>query len=375
MLTSNPTDRDARLGAAQVDAWQGALQSAEAGYRVILDQNSRDVDARVGLGYVYLWQGREGAARRQVKYALAIDSTYKAARELKRALRGSTEPSVETTANWSNDSDHNTSFWQNIVASKPLRGGSGIFGSLNALETSDRFRQGTRVGGELGLSVAAGPVKFTGAAGARRLDTELAGSRTAATYRAQARLRPTASLAFGLGYSRVTFDEIAALIERELDMELLEGGFDARPLRGLTIYGGGGELWLSDGNSRWSVSAGLTQKFLRHFFIGAFGRMLSYERRGIGYFSPDRFSVGEGIFGFNLERGTWIGSLSGGAGAQQIGENGAAQSEWHAEGRLGKRWGSGNSLELFGLITNSAVSSTTGAFRYGSAGILLKLGL
>ena len=375
MLTKDSTDRDARLGAAQVDAWRGALQSAEKEYRLILDQNSRDVDARVGLGYVYLWQGREGAAGRQVKYALAIDSTHKAAGELRRALRGSTASSVETSANWSNDSDHNTAFWQSIVASRPWSGGSGIFGSLNALEASDRFRQGTRVGGELGLSVAAGPVKLTGAAGARRLDAESAGSRTAATYRAQARFRPAPSLGLGLGYSRVTFDEIASLIERELDMELLEGGFDARPLRGLTIYGGGGELWLSDGNNRWSVSAGLTQKFLRHFFIGGFGRMLSYERRGIGYFSPDRFSVGEGILGYNLERGTWTGSLSGGAGAQQIGENGAAQAEWHAEGRLGKRWGSGNSLELFGLITNSAVSSTTGAFRYGSAGILLKLGL
>ena len=31
--------------------------------------------------------------------------------------------------------------------------------------------------------------------------------------------------------------------------------------------------------------------------------------------------------------------------------------------------------EVFGLLTNSAVSSTTGAFRYRSAGILLRLGL
>jgi hypothetical protein len=123
------------------------------------------------------------------------------------------------------------------------------------------------------------------------------------------------------------------------------------------------------------VSAGITQKVLRHFFIGAFGRMLSYEDRGIGYFSPDRFSVGEGIAGYSLERGTWIGGLSGGAGAQQVGEGGAAQSEWHIEGRLGKRWGVGNSLELFSLVTNSAVSSTTGAFRYGSAGMSFRIGL
>jgi len=173
----------------------------------------------------------------------------------------------------------------------------------------------------------------------------------------------------------VPFDEIASLIERELDMELLEGGFDARPLSGLTVYAGGGELWLSDGNSRWSGSAGLTQKILRHFFIGAFGRTLSYDHPGVGYFSPDRFSVLEGIAGYNLETGSWIGSLSGGVGAQQVGKQGVAQSEWHLEGRLGQRWGDGNRVEAFGLVTNSAVSSTTGAFRYGSAGVLLRLGL
>jgi hypothetical protein len=171
------------------------------------------------------------------------------------------------------------------------------------------------------------------------------------------------------------FDEIASLIERELDMEILEGGFDARPLAGLTVYAGGGGLWLNDGNRRWSVSAGLTQKIRRHFFIGAFGRTLSYDRRGVGYFSPDQFSVLEGIAGYNLESGSWIGGLSGGLGAQKVGEEGTAQSEWHLEGRLGQRWGTGNRVEVFGSVTNSAVSSTTGAFRYGSAGILLRLGL
>jgi hypothetical protein len=58
-----------------------------------------------------------------------------------------------------------------------------------------------------------------------------------------------------------------------------------------------------------------------------------------------------------------------------VGKAGTAQTEWHLEGRLGQRWGTGNRIEAFGLVTNSAVSSTTGAFKYGSAGILLRLGL
>jgi tetratricopeptide (TPR) repeat protein len=375
MIAKDSTDRDAVLGVAQVNAWKGDLPAAEQGYRAVLLRNPRDADARVGLGYVYLWQGRAGAAGRQAGYALAIDSTHKAARELRRLVRAGARPSVETSANWSNDSDHNTSFWQTVAASAPLGGGIGIFGSVNALEASDPVREATRVGGELGLTIAAGHFQLTGAAGVRRLNPEIADPRTVATYRGQIRYRPVPSLGLGAGYSRVPFDEIASLFERELDMELLEAGFDARPVSGLTVYAGGGVLWLNDGNSRWSGSAGLTQKILRHFFIGAFGRTLSYDHPGVGYFSPDRFSVLEGIAGYSLERGSWIGGLSGGVGAQQVGKQGAAQSEWHLEGRLGQRWGSGNRVEAFGLVTNSAVSSTTGAFRYGSAGLLVRLGL
>src|SRR3954470_12403799 len=109
LMTTDSTDRDAVLGAAQVSAWKGDLPSAERGYRALLARNSRDLDARVGLGYVYLWEGRDAAAGRQAVYALGIDSTYKAARQLRRVVRSNTRPAVEATANWSNDSDHNTS--------------------------------------------------------------------------------------------------------------------------------------------------------------------------------------------------------------------------------------------------------------------------
>jgi hypothetical protein len=102
---------------------------------------------------------------------------------------------------------------------------------------------------------------------------------------------------------------------------------------------------------------------------------LSYEQPGVGYFSPDRFSVLEATAGYGIEKMSWTASLGGGLGAQQVGRRGSAQSEWHIEGRLGRRWGLGNRVELFGLVTNSAVSSTSGAFRYRSAGVLVRLGL
>jgi hypothetical protein len=290
-------------------------------------------------------------------------------------VREATRSSLETSASWSNDSDRNTTFWQTLSTSGHLRQGVSAFASVNALEASDPNLEATRLGGEAGLSLSFGRLTLSGAAGARRLDPEVAESRTAATYRGRIGYRPVPGFGLSLGYSRAPFDEIASLIERNLDLEVLDAGFDARPFTGFSIYGSGSGLWLNDGNTRTGALLGITQKFARRFFVGLFGRTLSYERRGVGYFSPDRFSVLEATAGYNLEKGFWAAGLSGGLGAQQIGERGEAQTAWHVEGRVGRRWGIGNRVDLFGMVTNSAVSSTSGAFRYRSAGLSVRLGL
>jgi Flp pilus assembly protein TadD len=375
MLVADSSDREARLGKAQVSAWKGDLAAAERDYRKLLARNSRDVEARVGLGYVYFWQGREDAAGRQARYALGIDSSHKTALELKVVVAEASAAWVEGSAYWSHDSDDNTSFWQTLGTSAPVGGGVSLFASANALEASDPVRNGTRIGAEAGGSWRKGGLQLSGAAGARRLMPEVSPDRTAATYRARIGFRPTPRLGLGVGFARLPFDETALLIERGLDMESLEGGFDLKPLAGLTVYGGAGALWLTDGNSRTNFSGGLNQKIGRKFFVGAFGRTLSYDEQGEGYFSPDRFSVLEGVAGFDHESRTLLASVSGGLGAQQVGAQGEAQIEWHLEGRAGPRWGAGNRIELFGLFTNSAVSSTTGAFRYGSAGVTIRLAL
>ena len=372
---AQPDDVDMRLAEAQVRSWKGDFSTAEHLYRGILERDPRNADALAGLGYVYHWQRREAAARKQARAALAVDSNHKSARALHRAVYEATRPAVEATANWSNDSDHNTSFGQTLAASASPGDGVGVFGSVSALETSDPILRAVRLGGEAGISLSLREVQLSAAAGARRLFPDVADPRTAATYRGRLGYRPAPAFGLSVGYSRVPFDEIASLMERDLDLELLEGGFDARPFAGFSIYATGSGLWLSDGNRRTGFLAGLTQKLHRRFSVGLFGRTLSYRERGVGYFSPDRFSVLEATAGYSIETTSWNGSLGGGLGAQQIGERGATQSEWHVEGRLGRRWGAGNRVELFGLVTNSAVSSTTGAFRYRSAGLTVRLGL
>jgi tetratricopeptide (TPR) repeat protein len=373
LLTERPRLTDALLGKAQVNAWQGRLGEAERGYREVIGQNPQYVDALVGLGYVYHWQGHEGSAERQARAALAVDPTHEGARALLRSA-GESGSGLDGSATWTNDSDHNTMFGQTLRAAAALDPVQ-LFGSVDALEAEDRFLNATRYGGEAGLSLGLGRVQLSAAAGARRLNPDTAPARTAATYRGQLRFRPVPAFGLGLGYARAPFDEIASLIERGLDLELLEAGADLTPASGLTISGGGSALWLSDGNRRTGASAALTQRIFRGAFVGVQGRTLTYRRRDAGYFSPDRFSVLEGTAGYSLEESATIASLSGGLGAQQIGKHGATQTEWHLEGRVGQRWGGGNRIELFGLVTNSAVSSTTGAFRHRSAGLTVRLGL
>ena len=375
VLAAQPGLSEAELGRARARAWRGDLGGAERGYRAVLAAEPRNADALAGLGYVYHWQGRDGPAGRKAREALAADPAHEAGRALRDVVRAATRPATEVGAIWSNDSDDNTNFWQTLEASAPLAPGLRVLGSVGALEASDPVRNATRVGGEAGLTWAVGDVQLTGAAGARRLTPDTAAARTSETYRGRLSWRPVPRFGVSVGYARYPFDEIASLMERRLNLESLDAGFDATPARGLSIFGGGGGVWFSDGNHRTNAGAGITQTIHGGLYAGAYGRALAYERKGLGYFSPDRFHLLEGIVGYNLDRDHWAGRLSGGLGAQQIGRAGATQSEWHLDARLGRRWGTGNRFDVFGSVTNSAVSSTSGAFRYRTAGVSLRLGL
>lgn len=375
ILVEQPGLTEAELGRARVLGWRGDLAGAERGFRAVLRAEPRNADALAGLGYLYHWQEREGPAGRLARAALAADSTNQAGRELRQAVRAATRPSTELSGNWSNDSDRNTNFWQTLGASAPLGEGVRAFGNVGLLEASDPERDATRIGGEAGLSWAVGRLQLSGAAGARRLRPDSAATRTAATYRGRLGWRPVPRFGLSVAYGRSPFDEIASLMDRELDLESLDGGFDATLARGLSLYGGGGGVWFSDGNHRTNAAGGITQTIRDRFFVGAYGRTLAYERAGIGYFSPDRFRLLEGLAGYKLEGRRWDGRLSAGLGAQQIGRRGSTQNEWHIEARVGRRWGTGNRFDVFGGATNSAVSSTTGAFRYRTAGVSVRVGI
>lgn len=375
LLARDPDDREALIGRAQVAAWSGRLDDAERRYRDALARDPRSLDALVGLGYVYQWRGEPGRALRQADAALAIDSTYQTALDLRRVARGATRPDGEVLAAWSNDSDENTNFWQTVSGSAYVGASTRAFGNVGLLQARGPGLEALRYSAEAGLGYAVGPVRLLAAAGARRLAPDASESRTEPTFRSRLTTRLTAGTSAGIGFTHVPFDEIASLIARDLDIDALDGGIDTRLARNLNLSVAGGAAWFSDGNTRGAASLTVVQTVYHGLFVGTFGRWLSFDERGVGYFSPDRFLVGEAIAGYNLSGDRWSGRVSGGLGVQQVGEDGVSQSEWHLEGRLGRSWGTGNRIEAFALVTNSAASSTSGAYGYRSAGVTVRLGL
>lgn len=375
MLARDSTDREAEVGRAQVAAWLGDLTGASRRYQTALDRDPRDLDALVGLGYVYHWQGQEALAGRQARRAMEIDSSYQTARDLRQVVQAALRPAMEFSVGWSHDSDDNTGWWQTMTVSSAVSNAARGFISTAVLEASAPGRDATRVSAEAGLYYSTGPATVTAALGVRRLSADLAPSRTPGTWRARLDYRISPAVSAGVGYARYPFDEIAGLIARRLDLDAADAGITLKPTRELRFLASGGGIWFSDGNRRESVQLLITRTLGPHFFVGSFGRMLWFDHQGTGYFSPNRFSVLEGQAGYTYDRGAWSGILSGGLGGQQVAKTGVWQSQWHLDARIGKLLGGSNRADLFGTITNSAVSSTSGAFRYKTAGVSLRIGL
>ena len=375
LIAQNPDDVDARAGRGQVASWRGDLTGAVNSYLGALARRPDHVPSLVGMAQVRQWQGRPDDARQYANQAIALAPEDRGARDVQAAIRALVRPQLNIQLGWSHDSDKNTLWWQTVGASVALGNGLRGFGSVGLAEASDPFRSGTRLSGEVGASYDIGNLGITGAIGARNLSPSGGSGRSTGTWRAglSYRLAPTAGI--GIGYAHYSFDETAFLLTRKVDIDEvnLEGDVELR--RDLTLGYGGSVAWLSDNNQRTAAVASLTQRFARRWSVGLYGRIFGYDNPGLGYFAPDRFLLGEvrGSYTYGWHR--WETRIAGGLGGQQIGKQGKTQTEWHADARLARRWAVVNEVALSAGVSNSAASSTTGAFRYYTAALSLRLGL
>ncbi len=160
-----------------------------------------------------------------------------------------------------------------------------------------------------------------------------------------------------------------------MDLDEVEANADVTLAQGLVLGLGGSHAWLSDDNRRQAVVGALSKDVGSGFWLGVHGRWLGYDEAGIGYFSPERYVVAEGRAGWNRTPAPWGWRLLAGLGAQWIGSGADAQEEWRLEARVIRQLGDASTLELWGGYTNAAVSSTTGAYRFTTAGVMGRVGL
>lgn len=374
LIDTDPGDPEGYAGRAQVAAWRGDYGAAIADYRRALSLAPDHAPSLTGLAQVYHWQGRDREARAIVQRVLGADSTNREARQLAGVVRAATRPRLDVAVTYGRDSDDNEILLEQLTASQMIATGLRAQAQAGLAQFGDPFRSGDRAAGELGLSYAVGSVQLSGGVGARRLASSVAASRTATTGRASLAWRPVPAVSLGIGYGRYPFDETAFLVGAGLDVDAVDASAEIALSSRWGLSLGGGGAWLNDDNSRTSLLGALTRTVTPNWTVGVLGRTFGYDRRGTGYFSPDRYTLVEARTSYNLVRGAYNLRLSGGLGGQRIADQ-DTQVAWRAEARGGYGWATINRVEVFAGTTRNAATSAVGAFQYWTGGVALTIGL
>jgi tetratricopeptide (TPR) repeat protein len=367
---------DALAGRAQSVAWGGDLERAEGLWRRALASHPDDATLLVGLAQTLYWKGEPGLARSYVDRARAVAPGDASARDLERILRAAVRPDFGTSFTGAGDSDHENFYSQDIWLAGPVA--NDVRGTLTAgwhhdTDVAPRSNSSYGIAGVVSTTLAPKLGARVGM-GVREIVSD-SGNHTPLTARAGLSWQPAPFVALGLGYARTAFDETAHLMERGLTTDNLDLSVDLDPKPTMSISGGAGGTWFSDGNRRLSGVLAALRGLGHGVSVGGFGRMMAYRTGGAGlYFAPDRFTVAEARAIYNLRRGHWGLRTDGGLGGQQVFSSAPWQSEWHLTAVLSRSW-NGGEITLEGLLTNSAGSNTVGAFRYHSVTLGFHQGL
>lgn len=371
-MTDKDAIRDAGIGLAQVTSWRGDLAGASKQYQALLADDPGDPRALAGLASVRTWQGRPRAAAALLERALKRDSTDAETRASLATARAAAAQHTDVEADWSDDSDGDLNYWSVATQRQYITDQVAATSTVGLLEASDAIRHAHRELGEFGLAASGDVLSGSAALGVRALDADTPGvpDRAVMTARIGGTLHVGPLATLGVSASRFPFDEIASVMAHSIDLTSLDANADFTPWEHGTVAFTAGTLDFSDGNHRSNFTIRASQRSPDRPWFGVYGRAMDFAQTVTDYFSPGHFLLYEAQGGWEHEATAWSGSISGGLGEQKIDTGKPWQSEYHAEGRLARRWKSGSSLALTGGVSTSAASSAVGAFHYSTLGLV-----
>jgi tetratricopeptide (TPR) repeat protein len=376
VMADHPERMDAAVGRAQVLSWDGRLDPAIAQYQRVLDRDGSNVEARVGLAQAWYWKGRPSRAEPHVRQALEVDPDHAVATALARDVSRARRSVVGLELGWSDDSDDNTSWWESATLEVPIADGVRLHALGRWQQSRDAVLEGNALQAEAGIRVTRPSWGVSTDLGLRSLRPDAPSpARTEPGWRIGGYLSPVRQFTLSGWWLRTEFDETARLIASDIDYDMLNGSVDIGLSRSAKLGLGGGHTWFSDDNRRYHAVVVVSQTIAREFTVGAFGRQMGFDFAAPEYFSPGRFRMLEARAAWSRVRPMWEVSLSGGLGGQQPFEDADWQAEWHAEVNAAVRPTERLKLGAFGGITNSVERSVTGAYRFGTLGLRVEVGL
>ena len=250
------------------------------------------------------------------------------------------------------------------------------FGSVGAYEGSSAPKiTASRGVAEFGVRYTQDSWQLTGAFGVQGLWPDSGLSRTSLTGRLGASYRIQPAIGIGVTYAHFPFAETAYLIGAGIDIDAADLTVDVTAGDGLSLGAWWGSRLVQRRQRADLRRARRDESAATSLLRGGLVRMVWFRETVPDYFSPDRFAVVEARGGYARTGVDWETRVSGGAGVQQIGNTGPWQFEGHIEGRAAWWFSQRNRLEAFAGVTNSAYLSATGAYRWGTAGLVVRLGL
>jgi hypothetical protein len=384
VLARSPNRTDALAGRARAVAWSGALNRAERLWRDALTHHPNDPEILIGLAQTLDWEGQPALAESYAARAREAAPSDRSAQDLLDQVRAERASVVSGSVDHADDHDHNQFTAVNGSYNASLAGS--LRATLHAVwrRNSDPFLSGTSTGFDVTLArTLSGGASLRAGLGTRSLNPSTGASRTPLVALVGIGFRPASFASVGISYNHTPFDETAVLVQKGLVWDAVSTEVELSPRANLSITGIFDAAWLSDHNRRLlgalAVMQGLGQGGGVH--VGVYGRIMGYHNStfGQGYFTPDRFSVGEARLVYGWRRARWGARIDGGLGVQQVTKSAASQSEYHAGATISRGFRAIDELAITGLFTNSAQGRTgtvtTGSYSYWAVGIRYRRGV